>query len=960
MPIGAANIDHASGWSFTVRTADKGETTLDFERFRRNGRNEMAATFRDILWALRHRIAAKTLISRYESLRVFNQFLDYLEAVGLRITGLKQVDENVLRRFAEWLRLHCTGCEDTRHRWFGGTTKLLRFGSRLFPHDMHEDVRRGLFPSNPIPASTRNRPHAGAYSKNEKESIIQATARDVLVMLAGSWQGEDSDVPVLSLLLLDFRSGRNETPLLEMTRESLAVPSPDRRYDVLVTNKRRGYSTRQQFFLKDEEGASNGLPGFLSVGTLLNMLRDRAIRLSPEARPEDRECLFLYRTTRQNGEAGEVRCLTGIVARARLDALSKRHRLRDKCGRSLKIRFPRIRKRVAEDFYRISGRNIIETAILLGNDPETAYQNYLAEDSDKKRDLNSLLCDMQRTRTGQSSEAPGAISDQAVAEVGSNATPTVVDNEPTDDVVPIRLASDLLMSRRAVSWVVRRDGTRRDISLFGDPVWDLSPFLPRESMKASAKRIRWGVQFAIGGSLLDPEFSALLAGAKAFVYSLMYEPIDRRGRPSAGTIIAKFNTGLVCLLRWMVCRGFRAFNEIDDFDDYVAFASVNSPRGKCLQPKTIWDRLKIVEDLWAQRSKLSDGLARNPWLDDTAGTLSGFFERRASQGIRTKRIPDETAAVLARKATAYVEQFGHNIITARIKAESARREALRAGRKSTFARERAAEAAKKLGYDSLVQLQREEGRLRTACYLLILLLSGARSAEVLSIELGCVSHEVLDDGTRLMWLWGIVYKKVGDPEGRRCKWMIPPIVERAVSVLERLTAPARKELQTTSAALANRLKDVKLEATERVELTQRLDSVKRQSRKLFLGHIDCRKRPAPVTYGSMDANLKMFARHCDARQENGDVWNLHAHQFRRTFACFVARHRLGDIFSLNLQFQHWTLDETAYYMDGAVDYDLLDEIASARQEITRLALREKPERQDSVVRTMGAEDDPDR
>ncbi|MDO2305844.1 tyrosine-type recombinase/integrase, partial [Escherichia coli] len=47
-------------------------------------------------------------------------------------------------------------------------------------------------------------------------------------------------------------------------------------------------------------------------------------------------------------------------------------------------------------------------------------------------------------------------------------------------------------------------------------------------------------------------------------------------------------------------------------------------------------------------------------------------------------------------------------------------------------------------------------------------------------------------------------------------------------------------------------------------------------------------------------------------------WEVAPHQFRMTFARYVARSQLGDVRYLRDHFKHWTLDMTAIYAEDQV------------------------------------------
>jgi hypothetical protein len=65
--------------------------------------------------------------------------------------------------------------------------------------------------------------------------------------------------------------------------------------------------------------------------------------------------------------------------------------------------------------------------------------------------------------------------------------------------------------------------------------------------------------------------------------------------------------------------------------------------------------------------------------------------------------------------------------------------------------------------------------LRTACYIVIDLFSGARDSEMMSLEVGCVtSGRSRDDSTDILWLHGTLYKTGMRPH----KWLVPRLSKR--------------------------------------------------------------------------------------------------------------------------------------------------------------------------------------
>jgi len=119
---------------------------------------------------------------------------------------------------------------------------------------------------------------------------------------------------------------------------------------------------------------------------------------------------------------------------------------------------------------------------------------------------------------------------------------------------------------------------------------------------------------------------------------------------------------------------------------------------------------------------------------------------------------------------------------------------------------------------------------------------------------------------------------------------------------------------------------------------------------LFLGKAFCNDRIGILSNSAMYSRLKNFARHLNlyvqapdlaqvldkVKIKTGDVWPLAPHQFRRTFARYVARCILGDVRYLREHFKHWSLDMTLGYAWGDEDWldiTLIEEILSERQEL---------------------------
>jgi hypothetical protein len=114
-------------------------------------------------------------------------------------------------------------------------------------------------------------------------------------------------------------------------------------------------------------------------------------------------------------------------------------------------------------------------------------------------------------------------------------------------------------------------------------------------------------------------------------------------------------------------------------------------------------------------------------------------------------------------------------------------------------------------YRDLSALTSETILLRTACFIVIGFFSGIRDSEILSLEEGCLVSDTDVDGEAMLWLHRILYKSADNIKGRPVRWLVPPVVARAVGVLEHLTSPLCRQLKEEEEALVAQLSEAQPE-----------------------------------------------------------------------------------------------------------------------------------------------------
>ena len=470
-----------------------------------------------------------------------------------------------------------------------------------------------------------------------------------------------------------------------------------------------------------------------------------------------------------------------------------------------------------------------------------------------------------------------------------------------------------------VSMAIGPDGKKIVVSRYSDTTWDMWPYIPQENKADCHKVIHWTIRVGDSEYLTDPRHAALLESAKDFVWSLFVFPVEGRVRPKMITVQNLTKDALAFLLRWMVQQGIERFADLQGRTlDYVAAAKTG------VSPKSVTKRLFLVEDLWRQRTKIADGLHRHPWPTESVADLSGESSMADRYKPKTPLIPEHVFKQLATFALDYVERRADHILTTRDKIATAGGNAknIYVNRQSMNV---ATVVARAEGFELARQHSHELQLLKTACYIVIAMFSGIRASELASLGVGCISRHETADGLDARWLHGTIYKTGHKPK----KWLVPAIVEVAVQVMERWSAPLRSRMETEE----RRLSEI---GDSGPSVVKRLHKVRQQKDKLFLAADT--KKGNTVNVMSNAANLlAKFCVRLNILGDDGQPWPLAPHQFRRTFAYNYARSVMGDLLYLQHHYDHRSIDMTLLYSDEGTDgyesdTELLEMIAQAKHD----------------------------
>jgi len=483
-----------------------------------------------------------------------------------------------------------------------------------------------------------------------------------------------------------------------------------------------------------------------------------------------------------------------------------------------------------------------------------------------------------------------------------------------------------------VSVALTQDGEKITISRYGDNIWDFWPYIPQENKPNSGKKINWAYQLPDGEFLTSPKHSALLESCKDFVWSLYTFPIPGRRSPRMSTLVSMARGPLRKLLIWMSHQGMTQFRELDGHTQKYAQWLKN----EC-STRTVLSNLGAVDRIYRQRNRLADAITIHPWEFETIADLSGESTRPNRYKPSTPLIPDGVYRKLADTAIDYIRNRANRILEIRdaIIEKNGRKVKKDNQHLSTL-------IAQEAGYLTARHHSNELTNLRTSCYILIALFSGIRDSELLSLGTNCLSNFTTKDGVSGLWLHGTLYKTIYRPK----KWLVPPIVAEVIDVLEKISAPMRKELE----AEEMRIQSIPDKSKSQIK---RLHLVSQQKTKLFVTKSS--KENNQISVHSTQTSQKILVRFCEyvkILDEDGKPYPLTPHQFRRTYAYNYAKSELGDLLYLQEHFGHSSLDMTMLYEDGGTDgYE-------ADTDLVAMIAAEKNSRQTEILSAILESDDP--
>jgi len=446
-----------------------------------------------------------------------------------------------------------------------------------------------------------------------------------------------------------------------------------------------------------------------------------------------------------------------------------------------------------------------------------------------------------------------------------------------------------------------------------------APLLGNEGVPA-AMTFNWGFEMPDGSRFSDDQWTLLRHAAELFLLSLRHDPPEGRMPLRKETIRGHFSH-IRFLARWMAAENVRRFRDLDQdtVGRFVAMLRARPGRnGALLSLSTAEGHLGTIRTFHMQRDKLDDAPPTAP-------------PRAASVGKRHWKpygghpyTPDEIAVPLISGAIELLGDPADQIIALRDHLADLyeRLRPRHQGRMLHWHIRRAMLAEPCPCADRypnpewpLRRLAFMLDRLGDACFTVIAYLVGARASEILRLEEGCLERRATDeDGEEHVYLVGTITKTSLTKHGDLHRWLAPEPVQRAIHILERLSAPLRE-----------------LSGEKNLWLHQL-----GRGRSPLPTMMPVARLRSPMVNVRLNERLAPFLALPD---HQGGTWRLTTYQGRKTFSRFIGRRDRTGLTALqrHLGHVHRAMTDRAYV---GTDFELAELIDEQAAEETRKALED--------------------
>lgn len=412
-------------------------------------------------------VAASTVISYHMAFLNFFRFITQFP-VPFKPDSISRphIDE-----YIRWLQFNDRG-------WSPVTQKVVYSGTKSVITSMQRyglaAGDRSIFPRNPFPGSNGKGKGERELSENERLQLAQMLRKEIIAIHKGTFEGVEGEELTILATAFAMRTGLNQTPLLELRRDSLRPHPFMPSMMMLESFKRRGNATHLTSLRY-----SASTPKFTSVQmdgvALLKMVLSRNQKLADESKDETiRQSIWIYR---QAARKREITLLSTKVMARTIQRYVDKNGLTSDGGGRLFINVSRLRKTLENRLWALSGGDIISVSSIMGHTPDVADTHYLSCNDEIRRNatfVGEALPDLYRGKEDRTSAGDASSEPLQNTPVGSCRDTMFGEHAPKDG---IKHCSDFLSCFSCRSYAIV--GSAKDLHRLFSFYWFLQAELEK-------------------------------------------------------------------------------------------------------------------------------------------------------------------------------------------------------------------------------------------------------------------------------------------------------------------------------------------------------------------------------------------------------------------------------------------------------------------------------------------------
>lgn len=320
-------------------------------------------------------------------LATFLPFAAVTAAAAGRPLSLSDVNRDLIDGYLQYLRMTGTGTSNQKGCYQATKSVLQAIAVRgLLAESRSGDDQ--TFPRNPFSGVHRTIKGETRLSRHERTAITLALHKAVAPLFSDN-VSLTSELLSYALLIVALHTGRNTTPLLEMTIDCLR-PHPKDETMFLVLYKRRSHRENAVPITAVTDSTSPLRP---TVYRIVQRLIELTAGIRPRAPAHLRKRLWLYESkSLGNGvtRPGDVAALSEDSLARSIAILVRTSNLEASDGTPLRVNVSRLRKTFVNRIFEILGGDLVATAHAAGNTPAISDQSYLKPGEDAQKNWRFL------------------------------------------------------------------------------------------------------------------------------------------------------------------------------------------------------------------------------------------------------------------------------------------------------------------------------------------------------------------------------------------------------------------------------------------------------------------------------------------------------------------------------------------------------------------------------------------